>query len=203
MTRLAQLRLFVALAVAVAAGLLVWQWYRAANAPVSSEGQETFSAARLAADKAYNAENWEAAAARFGEVATADPWNGYAWFYRGESLMHLITATRPAQPATGEEPASAPVDDRKRQRDEWIAEALAAFRASSETWHLNNFSRYHIARLHCESGDYATALRLLEELYASRDPDHDPKYNVRNDFSVMAAQPAFREFIIKQGIGGN
>jgi tetratricopeptide (TPR) repeat protein len=202
MTRLAKLRLMVVLAVLIVGGLVAWQWYRAANAPVSSAGQETFSAARLAADKAYNAENWEIAAARFGEVATADPWNGYAWFYRGDSLMHLIAATRPAgMPVAGEGPAATPVDERTRQREEWIADALAAFQASGETWYLNDFSRYHIARLYCESGDQAAALRLLEELYATR--RREINYNVRNDFSTMSDLPGFREFIERHGIGSH
>lgn len=156
---------------------------RNANAALS-----VYSPARLAADRAFMAENWELAAARFGEVTQADPWNTIAWRYRGQALLNQILALRDSGRSVAlfggpqEESGAA-------EREELFAAARTAFENSARDPEMRADARYQLARLACEHGDLDEALDRLEALLR----DHQYRnQDVRLHFRALADNPRFR-----------
>ncbi len=177
------------------AGTGGWIAMQRANANVLKTNSGPFSDERLAADKAFEANDYVNAIVHYREMVQKDPYNSWAQLNMGRSLLELILEEQIRTPVTSPGDESLPDDSEATALEQLFDEAFKAFEASSELRILRTASIYHIARLHYLHNDHDQAIEVLATL-----PPAESRYqrNMERDFAELAERAQFKELLRQQ-----
>lgn len=181
------------------AGTGGWIAIQRANAVSTATNTGPFSDARLAADKAFEANDYTNAVVYYREMVQKDPYNCWAHLNMGRSLLELILEERNRISETTSETTAgveaSPENSETTILDQLYAEAFVAFEAGSELRILRTACIYHIARLHYLQKDHDKAIEVLSTL-----PPRESRYqrNMERDFADLKDREQFKELVKQQ-----